>query len=197
MNKLLTNRIKEDFFITLYFNISAGFEFAGLKRAYLDFNRTLKMVDKDQESRNRVQAETQNYLKRELELLIVKDIESQEKFDIEHKALCENLRNKWSELSFGQAQKWINMTLKYWLLFGNDRIQSIEKNSQYFHIPIDSYVQKGMFEEKNPKPWSKLDNYHDYFKYQLKQRQKQTGNPPLIDEFIFFNNNKSQINTTG
>lgn len=190
MANLLTNKIKEDFFITLYFNISKGYEFAGLRRAYLDFNRTLKIKDGDESNRISIQLETQNYLQEELKILISKNIESQNLFDLEHKLLCENLKSKWPELTFGHSQKWINMTLKYWLLFGNDRINSIEKNSRFFHIPIDSYVQKGMFEEKRPKPWSKIDNYKEYFNYQLRQRQKQTGNSPILDEFLFFNNYK-------
>jgi len=187
MNSQLTNKLKEDFYITLYFNTSKGFENAGLKRAYLDFNRTLRIKDKNQENRNLIQSETQEFLKNELLILIDKAIQSQIEFDKEHKLLCNNLIEQWSELSFGQAQKWINMTLKYWFLLGEDRIKSITKNCAYFHIPIDSYVQKGMFKETNPKPWSKINNYDDYFKYQLIHREKESKNSPLIDEFEFFN----------
>ncbi len=79
------------------------------------------------------------------------------------------------------------MILKYWLLFGDARIPEIEINARHFHIPFDSYVQKEMFGEKTPKPWNKISNYDDYLKYQLDHRNKQTGNFPLVDEFIFFN----------
>ncbi len=188
MNSKLTSKLKEDFFITLYFNTSKGFENAGLRRAYLDFNRTLKIKDKNQVNRNIIQSKTQEFLKVELLVLIDKDIQSQVDFDAEHKSLCNKLIEQWTELSFGQAQKWINMTLKYWFLLGEDRIKSITKNCSYFHIPIDSYVQKGMFKESSPKPWSKINNYDDYFKYQLIHREKESKNSPLIDEFIFFNN---------
>lgn len=190
MKNILTEKIKEDFFITLYFNISEGFEKACLKRAYLDLNRTLKIKDGDIVKRKQIQNETQNYLGIELRRIVEYDIDSQESFDMQHKQLCKNLIDEWDELTYGQAQKWINMTLKYWLLLGSNRIPNIEKNSKYFHIPIDSYVQRGMFEEKYPKAWGKIDNYDDYFKYQTLHRDKKTGNPPIIDEFVFFNNYK-------
>ena len=82
------------------------------------------------------------------------------------------------------------MTLKYWLLFGDKRIKGIDKNARFFHIPIDSFVQKGMFNEKRPDAWSKIDNYQTYFNYQELHRNKKTGNYPIVDEFIFFNSYK-------
>ena len=190
MSNILSEKLKEEFYITLYFNISDGYENAGLKRAYLDFNRTLKIKDGNQEGRNLKQNKAQSFLEKELKSLINNQINSQTDFDKKHKNLCNRLIQNWSELSIGQAQKWINMTLKYWLLFGEKRISNIERNAKYFHIPIDSYVQKGMFSEKNPNPWSKISEYENYFDYQLKHRNKKTGNPPLLDEFYFFNDYK-------
>ena len=190
MSQILSQKLKEDFYLTLYFNISKGFKNAGLKRAYLDFNRTLKIKDGNQLNRNLQQQKTQSYLKSELKRIIVLKVNSQAEFDHEHKILCNNLISEWNELTIGQAQKWINMTLKYWLLFGEERIENIEKNAEYFHIPIDSYVQKGMFSEKNPNAWSNILDYDTYFSYQLKHRNKNTGNPPILDELDFFNNYK-------
>jgi len=184
---MLTNKQKEDFFIKVYFNTKEGFEIAGLKRAYQDFNRTLKKENEDQKLRNNKRYNTQEYLKNELLKLISTKIENQQMFDKLHENLCVNLTKKWNELTIGQAQKWINMTLKYWLLFGEKRINNIEKNAKFFHIPIDNFVLKEMLEEKSPGPWSKIDKYKDYFRYQEKQRNKKTGNPPIIDEFDFFN----------
>ncbi len=182
---MLTDKQREDFFIRIYFDTSYGFELAGIKRAFLDFSRTLKIVD---ENRRTLKQNAENYILTQLQTLLETKINSQSEFDEQHEILTENLTKTWSELTYGQAQKWINMTLKYWLLLGEVRINKIERNAQYFHIPIDSYVQKGMFKEKSPKPWSKISNYDDYFKYQLDHRNKQTGNFPLADEFTFFNN---------
>lgn len=184
---MITEKQKEDFFIRLYFNTKEGFELAGIKRAYLDFNRTLKIENRDQNQRNYKRSQSENFLNKEWNDLIKKEISTQEEFDNYHEQICKSLIIEWNKLTIGQAQKWINMTLKYWLLFGNGRINLIEKNSKFFHIPIDSYVQKGMFKETNPKPWSKINNYNTYFAYQLSHREKKTGNPPIIDEFEFFN----------
>jgi len=40
------------------------------------------------------------------------------------------------------------MSLKYWLLFGGDKIANIEKNAKYFHIPIDSIIKENCFWRK-------------------------------------------------
>lgn len=112
-------------------------------------------------------------------------------FDDWHKAKCEEIKEKINgnyetvnnsdekilEESFtiGQAQKWVNMTLKYlWLL------DALPKNicEKDLHNPIDSYIieiaydNKNKFEnalgleEKPEESWSKLSKYEDYFKIQ-------------------------------
>ncbi|HMM79810.1 MAG TPA: hypothetical protein PKC65_07305 [Pyrinomonadaceae bacterium] len=183
MNSLLTDDVRENFLIRLYFDDSKGFYNAGIKRAFLDFCRTLKIKD-DMRAKHKNNAE--KFLLCKLAKLITKKFVDQSDFDKFHKATCEQLLKEWNELTIGQAQKWINMTLKYWLLFGDKRINGIDLNAKYFHIPIDSYVQKGMFDEKHPRPWSKIHNYETYMSYQERHRNKQTGNYPIIDECNFF-----------
>lgn len=111
-------------------------------------------------------------------------------FDDWHKAKCEEIINfmnnsidksntkilkKEEKFTIGQAQKWVNMTLKYlWLL---DALpDNIDEND--LHIPIDSYIieiaydNKNKFdnalglEEKPKESWSKLSEYKNYFKIQ-------------------------------
>lgn len=184
---VLSDELREDFYIRLYFDTPNDFENAGIKRAFLDFNRTLKIKD---ENRSTLRQSAENFILKQLKIVTEKAFSNQKEFDMFHKSSCEKLIDIWSELSFGQAQKWINMTLKYWLLLGEKRISGIEKNAKYFHIPIDSYVQKGMFNEKNPSAWSKIDKYETYFNYQEQHREKKTGNYSIIDEFSFFNGYK-------
>lgn len=112
-------------------------------------------------------------------------------FDDWHKAKCEEIKEKMNgnyetvnnsdekvlEESFtiGQAQKWVNMTLKYlWLL------DALPKNicEKDLHIPIDSYIieiaysKKVTFkyalelEDKPKESWSKLSEYEEYLKIQ-------------------------------
>ena len=39
-----------------------------------------------------------------------------------------------------QAQKWINMSMKYLYALGDERVPGISKNYEYFHIPIDNII---------------------------------------------------------
>ena len=113
-------------------------------------------------------------------------------FDDWHKAKCEEIKEKMNgnyetvnnsdekvlkkSFTIGQAQKWVNMTLKYlWLL---DALpDNIDEND--LHIPIDSYIIEiaydnknkfenalGLLEEKPEESWSKLTKYENYFKIQ-------------------------------
>lgn len=184
METIIKESLREDFYIRLFFDTKNGFYSAGIKRAFLDFSRTLRIKDKN---RLELKKSADFFLHENLYKLTRNKLENQEEFDNFHKYTAEELTKIWNELSFGQAQKWINMTLKYWLLFGENRISGIELNAKYFHIPIDSFVQKGMFEEKKPKPWSKISDYETYLQYQIRHREKNTGNFPIVDEFEFFN----------
>ena len=111
-------------------------------------------------------------------------------FDDWHKAKCEEIINfmnnsidksntkilKEENFTIGQAQKWVNMTLKYlWLL--NALPTGVKP--EYVHVPIDSYIIEiaydnknkfenalGLLEEKPEKSWSKLSEYETYFKIQ-------------------------------
>lgn len=117
-------------------------------------------------------------------------------FDDWHKAKCEEIKEKMNgnyetvnnsdekvlkkSFTIGQAQKWVNMTLKYlWLL---DALpDNIDKND--LHIPIDSYIieiaydNKNKFdnalglEEKPKESWSKLSEYKNYFGIQKEIRE--------------------------
>lgn len=184
MKSILDEKLRENFFIRLYFDDKEGFYHAGIRRAFLDFCRTLKILNANREN---VKQDAKVYLFERLCELNKNKLADQREFDDFHKTSCDQLILIWSQLKIGQAQKWINMTLKYWLLFGDERITGIETNAQYFHIPVDSYVQKEMIKEKSPKAWSTINDYDVYMKYQHEHRLKQTGNYPIIDEFIFFN----------
>jgi hypothetical protein len=184
---ILNDKIKEEFYIRLYFGVVTDFYFAGVKRAYLDFNRTLHLKQETKIQREIIRIENEHYLVNSLKELIKKEIRNQKEFDKEHKTIVLNLKKNWDKLTIGQAQKWVNMTLKYWLLFGNNRIQSIEKNVAYFHIPIDSIIQEFMLPNVKYKAWSKMSDYDlEYMEYQKKFRNisKET---PIVAEFKIFN----------
>lgn len=110
-------------------------------------------------------------------------------FDKWHKAKCEEIINFMNNsidksnteilkesFTIGQAQKWVNMTLKYlWLL--NALPTGVKP--EYLHVPIDSYIIEiaydnknkfenalGLLEEKPEDSWSKLPKYETYFEIQ-------------------------------
>ncbi|MCM1227469.1 MAG: hypothetical protein NC320_08620, partial [Clostridium sp.] len=108
----------------------------------------------------------------------------QSAFDSEHNRICEEIIKAYfeiSEFTYGQAQKWLNMMLKYVLLIEGDFVLK-----SYLHIPVDSYIMQtvgsdnpklkhclklecvpkkdgavGKYSESSSKPWSKW-NYDEY-----------------------------------
>lgn len=79
--------------------------------------------------------------------------------------------------TYGQAQKLINMMVKYLYIYYQcykcEGWKKIENLKNFAHVPIDSYVLKEIFKEKTdeeaPKtPWSKIESYDDYIKYKEK-----------------------------
>ena len=75
-------------------------------------------------------------------------------FDCWHENLCSVMTNNGGE-SYGIAQKWVNMTLKYILMiravlnnldYRNDDFCNLDvlKAEDYFHIPVDGYVAEAL-----------------------------------------------------
>ncbi len=81
---------------------------------------------------------------------------TQESFEKAHKEICESIKEekeyKYSDgtsyadirksaldncLHYGQAQKWLNMTLKYMLLLG---VEEVVKIKEFLHVPVDRFV---------------------------------------------------------
>ena len=92
-----------------------------------------------------------------------------ENFNGWHQSVIEELKNAYGEhnLTEGQAQKWLNMTIKYIYvfvhLFGErygrlDEISGFLKDTSVddYKCPVDSYVLKGA--KVDDVSWSKLDS---------------------------------------
>ena len=114
---------------------------------------------------------------------IIKAIEeydkSEQTFSKWHETICNTLTDRKFNVTYGIAQKWVNMTMKYlWLL---DELPEGVK-SEDLHIPIDRYIIDALWEYdcielpikkgnrsylyKNPSdyvaPWSEWNNYKSY-----------------------------------
>lgn len=169
-------------------NYNDLFEAAG-NRAYCDFNRTIRFNGINDEIRKSLRIDVIDLIRNAIcELKHYKNI-SQQVFDAWHYDLSKKIKEKYLErsisLTFGQAQKWINMTLKYLHVLDNRYLGDI---FQYCHVPLDNYVldiSERMFGINKPQvPWSKWDDYNkQYLKYQMSLREAIKDESPLKWEF--------------
>ena len=184
-----------------------------IMRAYLDLSRTvkytntsnalemLKKKDIDQykllckqksDLINNVRDIIKYYVTQLLELEIKK---TQEAFDQWHEEICEKIRKVDDKngvlkdgLTYGQAQKWVNMTLKYMLVTG-EWDDKLEHYKSFLHVPLDSYIIAAAKQNEKEKiydgmaiyglgvedrigTWSKITDYEKYLEYQKAIRKK-------------------------
>lgn len=184
----------EDFWIRVYLNPKSDFVDSAIDRAYRDLNRTLRGISKLPLEQNH--KSVRQIIKNSIIDILKVRFDNQEKFDNWHKLLCDKLIQSYkSELSFdftfGQAQKWINMTLKYLSALGNERIDGIFLNYDYFHIPVDNIIQNKLKTRLNINKingaWSKISDYDVYLDYQKNLRKALPVHNPMDIEFRFFN----------
>ena len=138
----------------------------------------LRMYIKGEEDKNNILADVKM---KNVEFKKLIDCKSKDDFDIWHFELSKNMRLLYSsgdasgELTYGQAQKWINMSLKYLYLFYvlekegvlnnvfskeeysaeirerldyqlDDELKKIiGKTYKYYHVPIDNYILKRIY----------------------------------------------------
>ena len=90
------------------------------------------------------------YLGRQSESFFSKQVITEDWFDGWHKLTCEKIQElanndhpgllkSGKSFTFGQSQKWVNMTLKYLLVMN---VEGIERIAGFLHVPIDSYILK-------------------------------------------------------
>jgi hypothetical protein len=189
----LTDKDINDFWIKLYLNPKTDFVDACIDRAYRDFNRTMRGIGKTQSKEKYTLLKGR--LKSFIHEILTNTFYIQADFDNWHWRKCDVLKSEFRNqlafpLSYGQAQKWINMSLKYCFALGEDKVPGISKNYQFFHIPIDNIIQNKLLKEniqKFPFPWSHIDNYNSYLDYQKTVRNKFKGQIPMEVEFKLFN----------
>ncbi len=63
VESIISNNLREDFFIKLYFDTDSGYYNAGIKRAFLDFSRTLKIKD---DNRANLRKDAEEYISAQL-----------------------------------------------------------------------------------------------------------------------------------
>lgn len=181
-----------DFLKVIYFGaITDPYEAAAF-RAYRDFNRTLRFEKMEKAQRYDLRQQATEVLRQRITELNASNITSQAMFDDWHKGTCAMIRKPYCdagiEFSWGQAQKWLNMTIKYLYIVGTCDFAGVFK---YCHIPVDNYVFKIAKKELGvniPKTaWSKWNDYDgQYLKYQKQLRSLIEGYDPLRWEFKYW-----------
>lgn len=165
--------------------------------AYRDVQRTLRGFGKYSEKKL-IKNKCKVFLKDCYTKLITKII-SMRAFDEWHENLCNGLKAIFDSayhLTYGQAQKLVNMFFKYMYLL-DDRVNAI---LPYLHIPIDNIILDGVINKSSYfslqktahlcQPWSRLDNYEIYSDFQKEWRHISRGTSygnSLLYEFYLWN----------
>lgn len=151
-------------------------------RAYLDLCRTIRFKGEHDTFKDNVKA----VITKSIDGLI--SVHSQKDFDRKHEDICKEIitcansqKVLAEDFTYGQAQKWLNMTLKYMLLIGfwNDDLKEI---IGFLHVPVDSFIisaaKKDLGISITSKAWSKWD-IELYEKFQKEIREKSSNENPI------------------
>lgn len=147
------------------------------RRAYRDLSRTLHGIGSHPEA-DSLRQDTYESLQTFVGNL--RNVRTADEFDHQHDDWCNTAIARFAEatsghdikLHYGQAQKWLNMTLKYLAILDHDPVAHVY---QFMHVPIDNviYEQAEQIGAKRGtrKAWSRLDR-EGYLEYQslLKDR---------------------------
>lgn len=183
-------------------------------RAYLDFCRTLKFDKKNLKKIQNSTKKSPENIKKDFRAHIIEYLESEiqnnfqakcktiEDFNAKHFEICKEIITKSQNyrakntnynileksLSYGHAQKWLNMTLKYlWLTGQFDDKRYLDP--EWLHIPVDRYIiravaDKGVFPQDPSRTWSKWtdDIYNDFREklskqYEVEKKEKNYQSP--------------------
>lgn len=160
--------------------------------AYRDMCRTLRLHGIPEEKRIELRSRVTAMLQHEIEQLISRGVKSQAEYDAWHYELCTRIRAIYREQGivfyYGQAQKWLNMMMKYLYLIGECTFDEL---IQYLHVPVDNYLIDIAWKElgvaRLQSSWSRWDDYTEqYNAYQKELRSKITACDPLRWEFRYW-----------
>ena len=150
-----------DFLLYSYFGVTTDSDWekcveAAIMKAYND--ATMQgaynaLISKDDDKLHEASKNAKNEAARHLYDKINELFNTENKdFGNWHSELCNEIKNKYSDVNsentlftYGNAQKWVNMTIKYICILGllNDNNDYQDKINNYmddFHVPVDSYI---------------------------------------------------------
>lgn len=154
--------------------------------AYRDFCRTLKVNENGDECKKMICSRLIKWVD-SLDI-----VTSQEAYDTKHREICMQIiqvyQDNGMEMHFGQAQKWINMFMKYLCILG---YTPACRHIPFLHIPVDNVILKAAKKQfgivpKSKSCWSKFDE-DTYLDFQLQMRESLKGETAIIWEFKAWN----------
>jgi hypothetical protein len=167
-------------------------------RAYLDMNRTLHGMKEFATVEPRWKPRMTAHLRQQLEEIPKNSKWAEEEFDRWHEETILSLQVLSSSMGFairahadpppstgftvGQAQKWINMSVKYAIVLGEDRVPGFLHICPVAHAPLDSIVLASLVNdgmETPGVPWSRLNRYDTYMRCQTWMRERYPGETAL------------------
>lgn len=194
----------QECFLRFLFGSGESFLVKAIRLAYGDVCRTMKgIADHDPDGRLRAKAvellhdrlkDVTAYVRNQKTF----DKVNQHTFDAWHQATCDALielyhSDKFGNFFVGQAQKWINMAVKYCALLGDRAMPSGRSLFSVGHVPIDGYVIKQLSGPRFGLPkalqfdaWSRVDSYDRYMEFQFWVREKFAPSLPLAVEFYLW-----------
>ena len=174
-----------DFLKAIYFGDFTDPLKAASSRVYRDMNRTIRFNGLLGATRLALREKVNAVFDVELSKLKSDSITSQDEFDAWHHNVSDKIKKLYLDegvkLTYGHAQKWINMTIKYLYMLEVDTFDAV---FEFLHIPLDNYVfdiARDSLGITRPKvAWSNWDNYEEqYLQYQNMIREKITTGSPL------------------
>lgn len=194
--KIECNKGALDFLLFSYFKIT--FEDANdtsklievsIKKAHADatmqgaYNSLFEKENKEaKDDSNEAQEDCQEIIADAINNLSM--IHNQNEYDNWHSEICEKLVNSYAEnlkdneevfFSYGNAQKWLNMTMKYLYLmcgifaentpFMKKIGNKVMELSEYLHIPVDSYIIEAVWDESATLPLRPSGRKREGYKY--------------------------------
>lgn len=154
--------VETNFLVQCYFGDVSDPILSAIDKAYLDMQAHTISGDKE------------NCIfpnRRKVTEIIYKAIEKLPKekdYNIWHKNLAYKIKETYDLISYGQIQKWINMTTKYVYTLKQLDIDGIDdyfcyENAKLFHPPLDSFVIRSLNLDYKIN-WSQIESYEDYLK---------------------------------
>lgn len=157
-----------DFLKCLYFGNIEDPLYSSIRNAYTDMCRTIRYADHDSK---KIRELCDQKIQSGVEVLLADAPKDKDAYTRWHYAMCNELIEAYEaygiDFTYGQAQKWINMTMKYLYVLEPDKVKPIYG---FLHIPLDNYIIEAAKRDYGITPpkgaWSRIKSYDKYIQFE-------------------------------